>query len=222
MIASKSIEPYVVARFAKDTSEDGWLKQFFAKVSTPTLTLDRVIDSYLVDFEKQDVRSQDDVTDENGDLIEKAPANGWVLKRKPAKHSLLVQRCIQPLSTHDASQFDDFEFADGTKLGDGRTINNFQRLNLTYQEAGNWLMRDYFTPGNVDARAVCEALAEFPVDGSKKKLSLDSERWRQIMRLIIGWQSILLVTQPIILASCIRQTNKTIENYNAADGQERL
>ena len=48
---SKYIEPIVVAKLSKDESQSVWAKQFFAKVVAPCNTLDRVIDSYLVDFE---------------------------------------------------------------------------------------------------------------------------------------------------------------------------
>ena len=50
---SKSVEPDVIAKLSKENSQSAWAKQFFAKVAASTVTLDRVIDKYLVDFEKE-------------------------------------------------------------------------------------------------------------------------------------------------------------------------
>ena len=93
-------------------------------------------------------------------------------------------------------------------------MNNFQRVQLLYHEAGSWLERDFFSPNKVDVKIICNALVDFARDGKdKKKMCIDGERWRQIMRLIIGWHSDLLDTQPIILASCIDQANKSIDKF---------
>lgn len=94
-------------------------------------------------------------------------------------------------------------------------MNNFQRVQLLYHEAGNWLERDFFAPNKLDLKVVCDALVDFTREGKdKKKMCIDDERWRQIMRLIIGWHSDLLDTQPIILASCIDQANKSIDKFS--------
>ena len=124
------------------------------------------------------------------------PTIGMEMKRRPAEESLLVQRCIQPLSSFDPDKFKDFSFAEGTKLGDAFTMNNFQRVQLLYHEAGSWLERDFFAPNKVDVKVVEEALVGFSYNidkhGRKTKMSIDGERWRQIMRMIIGWHSELL------------------------------
>ena len=83
------------------------------------------------------------------------PTIGMELKRRPAEESLLVQRCIQPLSSYDPAKFEDFSFVeDKNKLGDAFTMNNFQRVQLLHHEAGSWLERDFFAPNKIDVKVV--------------------------------------------------------------------
>ena len=106
----------------------------------------------------------------------------------------------------DPGQYEEFKAGLDMKLGDGMTLNKFQRQVLYQHEAGTWLESNIFDPAKADRRAILEALSEYTSkDADKKFFFWGYERWRQIMRLIIGWHSDMLESEPIVFASIFHQ-----------------